>query len=168
MDETLTFRRATAADAAAVRALTREAYAKWVPVIGREPKPMTADFDAAIRDHRVDLLCEGERIVALIETIAEPEALLIENVAVSPACQGRGLGRRLMAHAERLAAAMGYGEIRLYTNARFVENVAFYQRLGYAIDARGAVSRRAGHAHEQDARRGVKRAPICPAVPRGG
>ena len=133
MDETLTFRRATAADAAAVRALTREAYAKWVPVVGREPKPMTADFDAAIHDHRVDLLCEGERVVALIETIAESDALLIENVAVSPACQGRGLGRRLMAHGERVAAAMGYGEIRLYANARFAENVAFYQRLGYAI-----------------------------------
>jgi GNAT superfamily N-acetyltransferase len=38
-----------------------------------------------------------------------------------------------MAHAERLATAMGYGEIRLYTNARFVDNVALYQRLGYAI-----------------------------------
>jgi ribosomal protein S18 acetylase RimI-like enzyme len=126
-------RRAIAADAAAARSLTREAYAKWVPVIGREPKPMSADFDAAIRDHRVDLLCEGERIVALIETIAEPGALLIENVAVSPSCQGRGLGRRLMAHAEGLAATLGYGEIQLYTNARFVENVAFYRRLGYAI-----------------------------------
>jgi ribosomal protein S18 acetylase RimI-like enzyme len=133
MPEGLELRRATAADAAAVRALTREAYAKWVPVIGREPKPMTADYDAAIRDHRVELLCEGERIVALIETIAEPDALLIENVAVSPACQGRGLGRRLIAHAERLAAAMGHGEIRLYANARFVDNVAFYQRLGYMI-----------------------------------
>ena len=133
MDEALTLRRATATDAAAARGLTREAYAKWVPVIGREPKPMTADFDAAIRDHRVDLLCAGERIVALIETIAGPEALLIENVAVSPSWQGRGLGRRLMAHAERLAAAMGYRQIRLYTNARFVENIAFYQRLGYAI-----------------------------------
>jgi ribosomal protein S18 acetylase RimI-like enzyme len=133
MDEALTLRRATAADAAAARGLTREAYAKWVPVIGREPKPMTADFDAAIRDHCVDLLCLGERVVALIETIVGPEALLIENVAVSPFWQGRGLGRRLMAHAERLAAAMGYGEIRLYANARFVENIAFYQRLGYAI-----------------------------------
>ena len=133
MNETYELRRATAADAAAARALTCEAYAKWVPVIGREPKPMTADFDAAIRDHRVDLLRQGERVVALIETIAEPEAMLIENVAVSPACQGRGLGRRLMAHAERLAAAMGYGEIRLYTNARFVDNVALYRRLGYAV-----------------------------------
>jgi len=133
VSEAYELRRATAADAAAACALTREAYAKWVPVIGREPKPMTADFDAAIRDHRVDLLRQGERVVAPIETIAEPEALLIENVAVSPASQGRGLGRRLIAHAERLATAMGYGEIRLYTNVCFVENVAFHQRLGYAI-----------------------------------
>ena len=133
MSEGYVLRRAIAADAAAARSLTREAYARWVPVIGREPKPMTADFEAAICDHRVDLLCEGERIVALIETIAEPDALLIENVAVSPACQGRGLGRRLMGHAERVATTMGYGEIRLYTNARFGENVAFYRRLGYAI-----------------------------------
>jgi hypothetical protein len=36
-------RQATAADAGAIRDLTREAYAKWVPLIGREPKPMTAD-----------------------------------------------------------------------------------------------------------------------------
>ena len=133
MDDPCSLRRAVAADAPAVRALTREAYAKWVPVIGREPKPMTADFDAAIRDHRVDLLCDGERVVALIETIAEPAALMIENVAVSSVYQGRGLGRRLIAHAERLAAAMGYGEIRLYTNARFADNVALYRRLGYAI-----------------------------------
>ena len=42
-------RRATPSDAAAIRDLTREAYAKWVPLIGREPKPMTADYDAAPR-----------------------------------------------------------------------------------------------------------------------
>jgi GNAT superfamily N-acetyltransferase len=132
MAEIYELRRATAADAAAVRALTREAYAKWVPLIGREPKPMTADHDAAIRDHRVDLLCEGARVVALIETIAEPEALLIESVAVSPARQGQGLGRRLMAHAEALARSMGRREVRLYTNVGFAENLAFYGRLGYA------------------------------------
>jgi ribosomal protein S18 acetylase RimI-like enzyme len=133
LDPALVFRRATAADAPAVRALTRQAYGKWVPIIGREPKPMTADYDAAIRDHRIDCLCDGGRIVALIETVAEPASLLIENVAVSPDFQGRGLGRRLIAHAESLAADMGYPTTRLYTNAAFVENVALYQSLGYAM-----------------------------------
>jgi len=133
MNDDLVLRRAVEADAPAVRALTREAYTKWVALIGREPRPMTADVEAAIRDHRIDVLSVGARVVALIETIAEPEALLIENVAVSPALQGRGLGRRLIAHAERLAADMGYATITLYTNAAFVENVALYQRLGFAI-----------------------------------
>jgi hypothetical protein len=32
-------RQATPADAAAIRSLTRAAYAKWVALIGREPKP---------------------------------------------------------------------------------------------------------------------------------
>ena len=127
-------RQAVAADASAVRELTRDAYAKWVPLIGREPKPMTADYDAAIRNHRIDLLyLEGE-LAALIETIPEADHLLIENIAVSPAYQGRGLGRRLVAHAEELAASHGHAEIRLYTNKMFAENVALYRKLGYRVD----------------------------------
>jgi ribosomal protein S18 acetylase RimI-like enzyme len=127
-------RRAVASDAPAIRALTREAYAKWVPLIGREPKPMTADYAEAVRRHRIDLLHLDGVLAALIETIAEADHLLIENVAVAPAFQGRGLGRKLMAHAEQIAAASGFGEIRLYTNKLFTDNIALYRKLGYRID----------------------------------
>jgi len=127
-------RQAVAADAAAVRALTREAYAKWVPLIGREPKPMQADYARAIARHRIDLAFVEGGLAGLIETIEQPSHLLIENVAVAPAFQGRGLGRRLMAHAERLAAAKHYAEVRLYTNKAFAENVRLYLGLGYRID----------------------------------
>lgn len=127
-------RRAVAADAPSIRALTRLAYAKWVQVAGREPLPMRADYDAAVRDHRIDLLYKDGALAALIETIAETDHLLIENVAVSPAFQGQGLGRTLMAYAERLAAESGYAEVRLYTNKLFTANVDLYQRLGYRID----------------------------------
>ena len=34
---------ATPRDVRVIRELTRSAYAKWVPLIGREPKPMAAD-----------------------------------------------------------------------------------------------------------------------------
>jgi ribosomal protein S18 acetylase RimI-like enzyme len=130
----LEMRQAVAADAAAVRALTREAYTKWVAVTGREPLPMRVDYDEAVQKHRFDLVHEGEALVALIETAREPDHLLIVNVAVSPVCQKQGLGRRLMAHAERLAVEAGYREIRLYTNSLMVENIALYERLGYRID----------------------------------
>jgi ribosomal protein S18 acetylase RimI-like enzyme len=95
---------------------------------------MTADYEAAVRSHRFDLAYIDGTLAALIETIREPDHLLLENVAVSPAFQGRGLGRKLMAHAETLAKAAGLTEIRLYTNQRFAENVALYRRLGYAVD----------------------------------
>lgn len=133
-------RRAVAADAPAIRALSRLAYAKWVPVAGREPLPMRADYEAALRDHRFDLLYRGGELAALIETVAESDHLLIENVAVSPGFQGRGLGRTLMAYAERLAAASGYAEVRLYTNKLFAANVTLYQRLGYRIDREEALN----------------------------
>jgi ribosomal protein S18 acetylase RimI-like enzyme len=134
MDEVLELRPAATEDAGAVRSLTREAYAKWVPVIGREPKPMAADYAAAVRNHRIDLLYLDGRLAAVIEMIPEPGYLLIENVAVSPAFQGRGLGQKLMAHAEETAISSGYRAIKLYTNKLFAENVRFYQRLNYRID----------------------------------
>ena len=132
--ETPTLRQAVASDAAAVRALTRAAYAKWVPLIGREPKPMGADYEKAVVEHRVDLAYLGDELAALVETIDGADHLLVENVAVAPEFQGRGLGRFLMAHAERLATEQGHAEMRLYTNQRFAENIRLYLALGYRID----------------------------------
>jgi ribosomal protein S18 acetylase RimI-like enzyme len=135
MSDDVELRRAAVADAAAIRDLTCAAYAKWIPLIGREPTPMTADYEEAVRKHRFDLVEAGGELAALIETVAEPDHLLIENLAVAPAFQGRGLARRLLAHAEALAATLGLGEVRLYTNKLFAENVALYSKVGYRIDS---------------------------------
>ena len=134
MTTSITPRLATLADAPAIRALTREAYARWVPLIGREPLPMTADHARAVREHRIDLIETDGRLVALIEMIRHPDHLLIENLAVAPDCQGQGLGRALMAHADRVAASLGHRETRLYTNRAFAANLRFYAGLGYRID----------------------------------
>ncbi|MDR3514444.1 MAG: GNAT family N-acetyltransferase [Azospirillaceae bacterium] len=125
---------ATPDDVAAVTSLTRAAYAKWVPVIGREPLPMKADYAVAIRDHRIDLLCDESEVAALVETIQRPGDLLIENVAVAPHFQKRGYGRRMLAHAEQIAIQSGLPEVRLYTNAKFATNLRLYESLGYAVE----------------------------------
>lgn len=118
-------------DVTVISELVRAAYAKWVPIIGREPRPMTADYAVAVVEHRIDLLCVDQRAVGLIETMVHDDHLWIENVAVDPSEQGRGHGRRLLDHAERLAGAAERSEIRLLTNAAFAANVELYQRIGY-------------------------------------
>jgi ribosomal protein S18 acetylase RimI-like enzyme len=137
MYERLSLRRATAADAAAVRALTLAAYAKWVPVIGREPLPMRADYDLAVIEHVVDLLEEDGNLCALIEMAPADGHLLIVNIAVRPDRQGRGIGDELLDHAERFARSLGLDEIQLYTNARMTSNLEFYGRRGYQEFRRG-------------------------------
>lgn len=131
---TIKLRQATISDAPSIRDLTRKAYAKWIPLIGREPMPMTADYDVAIRQHRFDLLMSNDSLAALIETVEESERLLIENLAVAPSYQRQGLGRILLVHAERLARELGKPRVRLYTNQRFAENIRYYERNGYRVD----------------------------------
>ncbi len=130
------FRRATPADANIIRDITRAAYAKWVPLIGREPLPMTIDYSQAVIDHLIDLYEDGGRVVGLIEVVPQPTHLLIENIAVHPDQQGKGIGDLLLKRAEEIARSLQLPELQLYTNAAFAANVAFYASRGFQETAR--------------------------------
>jgi ribosomal protein S18 acetylase RimI-like enzyme len=130
----LMFRRAEEDDAETVRALTHAAYAKWVPVIGRKPKPMNADYEHAVRAHIIELAYLDGELAGLIEVIPASDHLLLENLAVAPAHQRKGIGHRLMAHVEALARVQGLPVVRLYTNKAFATNLEFYKKLGYKIE----------------------------------
>jgi ribosomal protein S18 acetylase RimI-like enzyme len=134
MTALLSIRRAGPDEVEHIRGLSLRAYARWLPITGRKPRPMTADYTISIRTNRFDLLHEGDRLVGLIETVEQDGELLIVNVAVEPDCQRRGLGTRLMKHAEQLAKASGLGATRLYTNKLMTQNIALYERLGYAFE----------------------------------
>ena len=130
----LEIRPAALRDAAGIRALTRAAYAKWVPLIGREPLPMQADYERAVAEHTIDLLIVEGALAGVVETILQTDHLWIENVAIAPERQGRGYGRLLLDHAECRAVQAGRGEIRLLTNQAFSANLHLYAKRGYSID----------------------------------
>jgi len=132
MDEP-TLRRATLADAERLTDLARTAYARHVAAIGREPMPMAADWSQLVSEQEIWILDGPEdEIVASLALEIQPDNLTIWSVAVAPAHQGRGIGRRLMAFAEDRARALRRSELRLFTNARMEANIALYYRLGYA------------------------------------
>ena len=58
----------------------------------------------------------------------------INYLGVDPACQRRGIGRALMAEAERLLLAEGCPKINLQIRTTNTGAVEFYRRIGFEID----------------------------------
>jgi ribosomal protein S18 acetylase RimI-like enzyme len=129
-----TFRKAVAEDAEAIRRVVRAAYAKWVPLIGREPLPMKVDYGRALKEHDIDLLFADTTLVGLIETVEQPDHLWVENIAVLPEAQGRGFGKALLSFADDKAVWSKRAVIRLLANEAFAANIALYERAGFAVD----------------------------------
>jgi GNAT superfamily N-acetyltransferase len=69
--------------------------------------------------------------VGLVVLVPNPGYLLLENVAVIPSQQGRGIGTRLLGFADERARDLSLPEVRLSTNAAMTENVTYYGRHGY-------------------------------------
>jgi ribosomal protein S18 acetylase RimI-like enzyme len=134
-------RPAEADDRSAVEAIVKAAYEPWVPVIGVEPLPLTADYGDLIGQGLVHVL-ENDAIDALIVLRPEDDALLVENVAVDPDRQGRGLGRRLLTFAEFRARSLGLPAVRLYTNEKMAANIGLYRFLGYSETGRAGIDGR--------------------------
>ena len=124
-------------DAAVIGDLVRVSYAKYVERLGREPAPMLEDYAALIEAGEVWVLVEGEEVLGVLVMRAAEDHLFVDNVAVAPGHQGRGLGRELVAFAEQRARREGLGEIRLYTNEKMWENLAVYEKLGFEETGRG-------------------------------
>lgn len=59
-------------------------------------------------------------------------AAVVEDVAVHPSAQGRGVGRALIEAAMRLAAGAGCYKLALSSNRRREQAHAFYHHLGFA------------------------------------
>ncbi len=133
----ISVRLAAQADAPTLHHIAVAAYQHYVPRIGRPPAPMTASYLAAVRHGQAWVAAAGGEVAGFIILIPQPGHLLLENVAVLPAAQGRGIGARLLALAEEHACRLGLPEIRLYTNAAMTENLAYYARHGYTETHRG-------------------------------
>ena len=66
----------------------------------------------------------------------------VHYLAVSPAQQGGGLGRELMAEAERLLIGLGCPKINLMVRTGNDRVIGFYEALGYGTDEVALLSKR--------------------------
>jgi GNAT superfamily N-acetyltransferase len=129
-------RRARPDEAGAVGALVEAAFARHVEAVGRRPAPMDDDHAARIAagEQYVSEAPDGGGVDGLASSIVLVDAgdhLVVNNVAVAPGLQRRGLARALLAFAEDEARRRGLSEVRLHTNAAMADNLVMYPKLGY-------------------------------------
>jgi len=130
---TTTIRIAHLSDALAVQDISAEAYVPaYQAIIGAAPKPAHEDYADRIKRGEVWILDleDGPSGVVVLEPTTD--YLLIYSIAVRPQHQGGGYGKLLLAFAEQQATAIGLPEVRLYTNRRMEQNLAFYRNFGYS------------------------------------
>jgi len=130
-------RAATAADVSAITEIVDQAYRHYIARMGKPPGPMLDGYAARVLEGVVWVLEEGAVIAGITVLLPAMDYLLLDIIAVSPARQGSGLGRRLLAFTEAEALRLGYTEIRLYTHQTMVENQRLYASIGYEETERG-------------------------------
>lgn len=137
---TIALRSAVIVDHAAICDLIEAAYRPWVARLGQEPGPLLDDYRARITAGQVTLAHLDGRLAALIVLEPAGDDLMLDNVAVAPWAQGKGLGGHLMRWAETQAGACT--AIQLYTHRDMTENQSLYRRLGYSETHRATLNGR--------------------------
>lgn len=110
-----------------------------------EVYPDAAVFGRDLASGTLHVLREGDAILGCftLDTAHDPlwqgmawavppeSAAVVRRLMVAPAAQGRGLAKKLMAHAESLARARGFRAVHLDCFLANPAALALYERLGY-------------------------------------
>ncbi len=118
-------------EADTVRDVVDAAYRHYIARIGKPPGPMLDDYAQRIAAHQTWVVEDAGGIAGILVLEETAEGLLLDNIAVAPEQQGRGVGRVLLEFAEAEARRRGFPAIYLYTHELMTENIGLYQRIGY-------------------------------------
>lgn len=134
---TVQIRNAQREDAGTIEGIVHESFALYRERMDSTPAPLLADYSQLIDQGHVSVAVDGPNVLGALVTYRRGNNFHVETVAVSPAAQGRRIGRLLMDFAESCARDQGLETVELYTNAVMTENFPFYERLGYEIVGEG-------------------------------
>ncbi|MGW1157338.1 GNAT family N-acetyltransferase [Streptomyces sp. NPDC002519] len=122
-------------DADAFRALNEE----WISrlfTLQEEDRAVLGDPFGRIVGPGGDVLLarepESGTVVGCVALLAYPDAVFeLAKMAVAPAAQGRGIGRRLIAAAIDRAQALGGARLFLGTNSKLAPAIHLYEEAGF-------------------------------------
>jgi ribosomal protein S18 acetylase RimI-like enzyme len=136
MDEPLTLRDATDADAPVILDVLRAANEEYLRIPGyvSGAHADTVEQMWAVTDHASVIVAEANgKIVGCVFTAPEGDHCDLFRLAVLPAYRRRGIGRTLVEAVEQHARTMGKAFVRLGVRRELPQNLSWYRRLGYQI-----------------------------------
>jgi ribosomal protein S18 acetylase RimI-like enzyme len=113
--------------------IAREAYGKYAGLLAEPPAPLLLDYDEVAGSGRTYVAEDAGRLLGMVTAEPGEHDMVLRNLAVRPASQGRGIGRRLAVLVEELARTRDKRGVRLWTRAEMSDNIAFYKSLDYII-----------------------------------
>ena len=102
------------------------------------------DIDAKVR-FQPNLLYVGlldGRLVASVMAGYEGHRGWVNYLAVAPEYQKKGIGRKMMEHAERELLRLGCPKINLQVRTSNKDVIEFYDRIGYSVEDRVSMGKR--------------------------
>lgn len=114
-----------------------------VPVGAREKflnLLILADEDEAVvreymNEGRLFEITEKMERVGVIQTIECDGYSEVKNIAITPECQGQGIGKKALRFVEKILYDDGAQIMKVGTANSSISNIAFYQKAGYRLDS---------------------------------
>lgn len=131
----VTVREAAEAEADAVAVLLRAAFAAFEPLYTPEAfaatVPPVSEITRRRREGPVWVAVLDGLLVGTVSVVPVGDALYVRSMAVHPSARGRGMAVRLLAEAERFAAAHALRRLRLSTTPFLSAAIRLYERAGF-------------------------------------
>lgn len=112
----------------------------WKAVFGYEAAhnmpSLAIDKKLAVQDDLFFVAQDGNALVGTILAGYDGHRGWLYSVAVHPSHQGQGIGKALIAHAERALAQRGCMKINLQIVSSNESVSAFYKSIGYTVEPR--------------------------------
>lgn len=118
-------------DIQAIRRIAESAYGVYLVRLGKKPAPMVADFERHIGEDWV-IVFERRAVLGYAILLKPHSTYLLDNIAVDKSAQRQGIGRALIEHIEQCLIKANQEFYDLYTNVIMIENIRWYQKLGFA------------------------------------
>lgn len=137
-DKTLEIRQATRDEAEKIADVLRAAFGplsgEYTPGAFAAVTPDPHEIRERFEEGPIWAAFADGEMVGTVSVMPEPDWLYIRSMAVSPATQGLGIGRRMLAVVEDYAVEMGFSRLYLYTTYFLKGAIRLYESSGFAHD----------------------------------